>query len=275
MFARSGSSLTLEPPLSNAFDKSKIPYYNVYFSDTWHMRPTLTLTYGLGWALEMPPVEENGKQAVLVDAADQPVTTLGYLANVKKAALAGNVYNPELGFALVGNTANGLKYPYNPFYGEFSPRVAVAWNPRFDSDSIGGKIFGHDSTVIRGGYGRGYGRTNGVVQVLVPLLGLGLEQPVACNSNLVTGSGLDLRRLGGRHLWNLRDAGLSRRVSGFRYGRPDRSPDLACESRRCPSLPILGSTTRSPRTPRVWIRISGLTRSTRSISPSSVSSAAG
>jgi hypothetical protein len=188
MFSRSGASLTLDPPLSNAFDKSTIPYYNVYFSDTWHMKPSFTLTYGLGWALEMPPVEENGKQTVLVDAANQPVTTLGYLANVKNAALQGNVYNPELGFALVGNTSNGLKYPYNPFYGGFSPRVAVAWNPKFDSDSLSGKIFGHDSTVVRGGYGRQYGRTNGVVQVLVPLLGLGLEQPVACNSNLVTAS---------------------------------------------------------------------------------------
>jgi len=188
MFARSGTGLTLDPPLSNAFDQSKIPYYNVYFSDTWHMKPSFTLTYGLGWALEMPPVEANGKQAVLVDAANEPITTLGYLANVKKAALAGQVYNPELGFALVGNTANGLKYPYNPFYGEFSPRVAVAWNPRFDSDTFGAKLFGHDSTVVRGGYGRAYGRTNGVVQVLVPLLGLGLEQPVACNSNQVTAS---------------------------------------------------------------------------------------
>jgi len=187
-FTRSGSSLTLDPPLSNAFDKSTIPYYNVYFSDTWHMKPSFTLTYGLGWALEMPPVEAQGKQAVLVDAANQPVTTEAFIANVKKAALAGQVYNPELGFSLVGNAGNGLKYPYNPFYGEFSPRVAVAWNPKFDSDSVGGKIFGHESTVVRGGYGRGYGRTNGVVQVLVPLLGLGLEQPKACNSNLVSAS---------------------------------------------------------------------------------------
>ena len=51
VFTRSGSSLTLQPPLSNAFDKSTIPYYNVYFSDTWHLKPTITLTYGLGWAL--------------------------------------------------------------------------------------------------------------------------------------------------------------------------------------------------------------------------------
>jgi hypothetical protein len=189
VFTRSGTSLALNPPLSNAFDQSTIPYYNVYFSDTWHLKPTFTLTYGLGWALEMPPTEQNGKQTVVVDAADEPVSSEAYLASRQRAALQGQVYNPELGFALVGNTANGLKYPYNPFYGEFSPRVAVAWNPQFDSTSMAGKIFGHQDTVIRGGYGRQYGRLNGVTQVLLPLLGLGLEQPVACNSNIAGAGG--------------------------------------------------------------------------------------
>ena len=36
MFTRTGANLALNPPLSNAFDKSTIPYYNVYFSDTEH-----------------------------------------------------------------------------------------------------------------------------------------------------------------------------------------------------------------------------------------------
>jgi hypothetical protein len=210
MFTRAGTSLTLQPPLTNAFDQSTIPYYNVYFSDTWHMKPSFTLTYGLGWALEMPPVEAEGKQAVLVDAANVPITTEGYIANVRKAALAGQVYNPELGFSLVGNTANGLKYPYNPYYGEFSPRVAVAWNPHFDSDTMGGKIFGHDSTVVRGGYGRQYGRTNGVVQVLVPLLGLGLEQPVACRSNLAS--------VGSPGNWACGGSGVGTYSNAFRVG---------------------------------------------------------
>ncbi len=80
----------------------------------------------------------------------------------------------------MGNTENGLKYPYNPFYGSFSPRIAAAWNPHFDSDSLAGKIFGHEDTVVRGGYGRVYGRLNGVDLVLVPLLGTGLMQPVQC-----------------------------------------------------------------------------------------------
>lgn len=179
-YTRSGPNLTLNPPLTPAFDQSTIPYYNVYFSDTWHMKPTFTLTYGLGWTLEMPPVEKNGKQVEFVDQSDQPIDVQGYMAARQRAALLGQVFNPDVGFALVGNTSNGLKYPYNPFYGEFSPRIAAAWNPRFDSSGVFGKLLGHDGTVIRGGYGRIYGRLNGVDLVLVPLLGTGLIQPVQC-----------------------------------------------------------------------------------------------
>jgi hypothetical protein len=179
-YTRSGANLALNPPLTPASDRDTIPFYNTYFSDTWHLKPTFTLTYGLGWTLEMPPVEANGKQVELVDDADQPISSVAYLKNREKAALQGQVYNPEIGYALVGNTANGLKYPYNPFYGSFSPRIAAAWSPHFDGDSLAAKMFGHEDTVIRGGYGRVFGRLNGVDLVLVPLLGTGLIQPVQC-----------------------------------------------------------------------------------------------
>ncbi len=187
-YTRSGPSLTLNPPLTPASDKDTIPYYNVYFSDTWHMKKSFSLTYGLGWTLEMPPTEANGNQVVLVDSSGQQIDTEGYLASRKRAALQGQVYNPEVGFALVGNAGSGLKYPYNPYYGEFSPRVAAAWNPHFENDSFAAKIFGSDGSVLRGGYGRIYGRLNGVDQVLVPLLGTGPIQAVQCFSNLSNGT---------------------------------------------------------------------------------------
>jgi hypothetical protein len=187
-YTRQGSTLTLNAPGSSAFDKSTIPFYNFYFSDTWHMKPTFTLTYGLGWTVEMPPVEATGKQVELVDASGQPVSGEAFLTSKKRAALLGENYNPELGFALVGNTGAGLKYPYNPYYGQFSPRIAAAWSPRFEHDSLAGKIFGSQDTVIRGGYGRIFGRLNGVNLVLVPLLGTGLIQPVVCSHPLADGT---------------------------------------------------------------------------------------
>ena len=185
-FTRTGNNLQLNPPHTPAFDKSTIPYYNVYFSDSWRMKPTFTLTYGLGWTLEMPPVEANGKQVEFVDQANQPIDVQSYLASRERAALQGQVYNPIVGFSLIGNTANSPKYPYNPFYGSFSPRVAVAWSPHFGDNWLG-KTFGEDKSVLRAGYGRIYGRLNGVDLVLVPLLGTGLIQPVQCIGTLKGG----------------------------------------------------------------------------------------
>ncbi len=178
-YTRSGTTLALNPPLTPASDKSTIPYYNVYFSDSWRIKPTITLSYGLGWTLEMPPVEQNGKQIELVDQSNQIVDVQSYLHSREQAALQGQVYNPFVGFNLVGNTENGRKYPYDPFYGSFSPRISVAWNPH-PSDGLFSTILGKDQTVVRGGYSRIYGRLNGVDLVLVPLLGTGLIQPVQC-----------------------------------------------------------------------------------------------
>ena len=176
-YTRSGSALNLNPPLTPASDKVTIPYYNFYGSDTWRMAPRFTLTFGLGWTLEMPPTEASGKQVIFVGPDNNPISTTAYLNSREQAALQGQVFNPQVGFTLLGNTAHPSKYPYNPFYGEWSPRVAAAWD-----------VFGDGRTVIRGGYGRTYGRLNGVDLVLVPLLGTGLIQPVQCFGALSNGT---------------------------------------------------------------------------------------
>jgi hypothetical protein len=185
MYTRNVNGLTLEPLGTPATDQSVIPYYSVYFQDSWHVKPSFTLTYGLGWNLEMPPYEEQGKQVALVDSNGQPISTQSFLNQRNAAALQGSTYTPEIGFQLVRGVGSGLKYPYNPYYGEFSPRVSFAWNPHY-SDGILGKLLGNGKTVLRGGYSRIFGRLNGVDLVLVPLLGPGLLQGVTCVNPLST-----------------------------------------------------------------------------------------
>ncbi len=175
-YTRSGKDLNLNPPLTPAFDQSTIPYYNVYFADTWKVTPRFTLTYGLGWTVEMPPTEKNGKQVLLVDANDKPISLTNYMQQRENAALQGQVYNPTIGFATINNVAGHPKYPYNPYYGEWSPRIAAAFD-----------MFGDGNTVIRGGFSQIYGRLNGVDLVLVPLLGTGLIQPVQCIAPTIGG----------------------------------------------------------------------------------------
>src|ERR1041385_4618105 len=177
MYTRGGSDLHLLPLGTFGVEQSTIKTYNVYAADTWKIKPTLTLSYGLGYTYETPPVEKNGNQVAFVYADGSLVHTADYLAKRQAAALAGQVYNPVIGF----ETTNSLKikYPYTPFKTGFSPRVSVAWNPTYKSGFLS-KVFGPGSTVIRGGYGRVYGRLNGVNQVLVPLLGPGILQAVTC-----------------------------------------------------------------------------------------------
>ena len=184
------TALQLQPLGTNLFDKVTIPYYNTYFSDTWRTRKDFTLTYGLGYQVEMPPTEAAGRQVMLVDQSGNQVGAEDYLNAKKAAALQGQVYNPNLGFATIKNVAGHPSYPYSPFYAGLSPRIAAAWNPSF-SGGIMGKLFGENKTVIRGGYSRIFGRLNGVAQVLNPLLGAAYAQPVSCigASNVASISG--------------------------------------------------------------------------------------
>ena len=188
MYSRSGANLTLNPLGTPGFDQSVVPTYDVHFTDTWHLRPTLTLTYGLGWGLAMPPYEINGKQVSMVDGAGNFIDIQSYMNQRQAAALQGSVYSPQIGFATIRNVAGGtVKYPYNPFYGGFNPRASLAWSPSFDNGILG-KIVGRNKTVLRGGYARIYGRLNGVDLMLVPLLGPGLLQAVSCTAPTRSGA---------------------------------------------------------------------------------------
>jgi len=187
VYTRSGPQLTLNPPETPVEDRVTIPYYNTYFTDSWHIKPTVTLTYGLAWTLEMPPTEASGEQVLLVDDANVPIGAQAYLNTREQQARQGTIYNPNLGFSLVGNANGGQKYPYNPYYGQFSPRLAVAWSPNFDNGILG-DVIGRGKTVVRGGFSVIYGRLNGVNLVLVPLLGTGLLQPVQCVAPTTAGT---------------------------------------------------------------------------------------
>jgi Carboxypeptidase regulatory-like domain len=171
-----------------AVNNSIIPFYNLYFNDTWQVKPSVTLSYGLGYTVEMPPYSPAGTQDIPVDQNGNVLNAANYLAAREGAALQGTAYEPEIGFATIGNVNGHPKYPYSPFYGGFSPRLSVAWNPHFAPDSLMGHMFGSGGTVIRGGYARIYGRLNGVDQVLVPILAPGLMQTVQCyGPNRITG----------------------------------------------------------------------------------------
>src|SRR3989441_3015970 len=66
LYTREGSDLALQALGKQSQVKSTIKTYNTYINDTWRMTPTFTLSYGIGYTVETPPVEEQGRQVVLV-----------------------------------------------------------------------------------------------------------------------------------------------------------------------------------------------------------------
>ena len=169
----------LQPLGTSATDKSIIPTYATYFYDTWHVKPSFTLTYGLGWNLEMPPYELNGNQVALVDSNNQPIDVRTSSRSAKRRRLQGSLIHPTIGYTLVRNVGRVSSTPTTPTTVN-SARAPPSPGIRSYNDGILGKIFGNGKTVIRGGYGRIFGRLNGVDLVLVPLLGPGLLQGVTC-----------------------------------------------------------------------------------------------
>ncbi|HLY59952.1 MAG TPA: carboxypeptidase-like regulatory domain-containing protein [Terriglobia bacterium] len=185
LIVRGGSNFTATGA-SYLEDHSITDAYSMFVTDSWKIRPNLTLNYGLEWGVQLPPFEQNGVQDILTDASGNAVPFQSYLDNTESRALAGQVYNPVLGFTPIHGIGGHPKYPYAPFYGAFSPRVSLAWSPTY-SDGILGKIFGNRKSVIRGGYSRINDRTNAVNNVLTPLLGYGFGQPVRCNGGRMDG----------------------------------------------------------------------------------------
>ena len=93
----------------------------MHFTDTWHVKPTLTLTYGIGYGLALPPYEINGKQVMMVDAAGNPIDIQGYMNARSAAALKGQVYEPTIGFATIKNVAGGPQVSVQSFLRRVQP----------------------------------------------------------------------------------------------------------------------------------------------------------
>ena len=159
-----------------------VDWYSVYFADTWRATNTLSLTLGLGWGAQTPPFENSGLQAMMIDTATgKPIIYTDFLTQLAAQAAQGNVFAPSLGFAPISSL--GRKYPYDPEWNDFEPRISFAWNPAGFMKGI----LGDRKTVIRGGYGRFHDRLNGVGLVMTPALGIGFGNTVSCNQVKISG----------------------------------------------------------------------------------------
>jgi hypothetical protein len=148
-----------------------------FLTDTWRMKPTLTLTYGLSYGWQTVPVEASGKQNVLSFAdTGKPVSYRQFITDRENAARNGGIYNPDLAFVPIARSVRDQAFDSD--YSNVSPRLALAWSPTFKSGWLKA-IAGTGQTVFRGGYSLLYDRHNTVQSIQLPTLGAGFAQTVS------------------------------------------------------------------------------------------------
>jgi hypothetical protein len=163
----------------------------LYVQDSWRIKSSLTLYYGLSYGWQTAPVEANNLQTIMIDASSGAlISGPSFIAAKEQAALKGQIYNPTFGFETVGAAKRPV---YGTDYGNLGPRVSLAWNPSV-KDGLLGKMIGDRKSVIRGGFAMVYDRSNTVQSVEIPMLGIGFDQNIlvtapACNATGPGGAG--------------------------------------------------------------------------------------
>jgi hypothetical protein len=207
--------------------------YDSYFQDSWRIKPTLTLTYGLGYGWQTPPSELHGQQTFEIDADNgQILTAAGYIQAKDQAAAAGQVYNPTIGYLPI--KSSGRSAIWNTDYGDVSPRLAVAWNPSY-TDGMRGKLFGQGKTVVRAGFGIYYDRINNVQSVEIPQLGVGFAETLVLSQ-----PPCDLNGASAGPNCNAAAGASNIGASGFRVGVDGTLPVPSFPAVSSPIVPALG-----------------------------------
>jgi hypothetical protein len=120
--------------------------YAFYGQDSWKVRSDLTVTAGLRYQYDSVPYESNGLEATFAN------TNLNNLFAVRTAnglnSVSGPTATPQLKYQLAGKANPNAPSLYGADKLNFSPRLAVAWNPGFRNGLLG-SVFGDHKTVVR------------------------------------------------------------------------------------------------------------------------------
>ena len=124
--------------------------YELYATDTWRMKKSFTVTYGLRYSLAPPIYETNGYQVSPTIDLGNWFYQRGNLANAGQSqALAGPV-------SFILASSPGGKPLYETQKKNFSPRLAMSYSPQGDSGLTKALFGGPGKTSIRAGFGMFY-----------------------------------------------------------------------------------------------------------------------
>lgn len=151
-YTKTGSTVAVGAPIKRNYRWNE---YELYGQDTWRLKNSLTITYGLRYSYLQAPAETSGTQVGTCQFSGstcQPYSLSKYYQNSLAQAQSGGAANAigEVAFNLNGRYNHAPDY-WTPDKNDFGPRVAIAYSP-VATEGIWNKLFGNQLTSIRAGY---------------------------------------------------------------------------------------------------------------------------
>jgi hypothetical protein len=134
----------------------KVQVYSAYLQDTWRVRPTVTLTGGLRWDVQLPfsPTNDIMSRVTLEDFCGisglGPGGTYGKCNFLSPGASGGVI--PE--FKQLTRGTNG----YNTDWNNLAPTLGFNWRPNAQTGLLRTLLGDPEQSTIRGGYSVAYER---------------------------------------------------------------------------------------------------------------------
>ena len=117
--ATTGTLLADGAPVDRHFKANEFEYY---LQDSWRIKPNLTITFGLRHTLLQTPYETSGQQVT------PTIDTHAWFTQRETAALAGQIYEPDLAFQPSGPVYNKPGF-WPKSKNNIAPRFAVNYSP--------------------------------------------------------------------------------------------------------------------------------------------------
>jgi hypothetical protein len=137
--------------------RGKIDMYSGYVQDTWRMTPTVTLTGGVRWDVQLPFAAVNDVLSTVTIADICGISGVG----------DGGKYN-RCNFTAVGAQPNGKVPVFDQFskgtrgyktdWNNFAPAAQIAWRPNVESGFMRTLLGDPEQATLRAGYSVAYER---------------------------------------------------------------------------------------------------------------------
>jgi hypothetical protein len=134
----------------------QVEVYSAFAQDSWRLTPTLTMTGGLRWDVQLPFTPNNDIMSRVTMADMCGVSGLGDGGTYSKCnfllpGATGGVI-PE--FKQLTSGTNG----YNTDWNNFAPTIGVAWRPNVQDGWLRALLGDPEQATLRGGYSIAYER---------------------------------------------------------------------------------------------------------------------